>query len=61
MGPNEEEGCLLFKKGSVINVIRRVDHNWAEGRMGDVIGIFPIAFVELNSLAKQLMEAALKT
>ncbi|KAG4066680.1 hypothetical protein HA402_007316 [Bradysia odoriphaga] len=56
MGPSEEEGCLTFKKGAIINVFRRVDHNWAEGRIGDVIGIFPIAFVEMNSLAKTLME-----
>lgn len=56
MGPNEEEGCLRFKKGSIIHVFRRVDQNWAEGRFGDCIGIFPIAFVEMNSLAKQIME-----
>ncbi|XP_037826513.1 E3 ubiquitin-protein ligase SH3RF1-like isoform X2 [Lucilia sericata] len=56
MGPNEEEGCLTFKKGTVIQVLRRVDHNWAEGRIGSSIGIFPIAFVELNQLAKQLLE-----
>ncbi|KAM7342109.1 SH3 domain containing ring finger posh isoform 2-T3 [Cochliomyia hominivorax] len=56
MGPNEEEGCLAFKKGTVIQVLRRVDHNWAEGRIGSSIGIFPIAFVELNQLAKQLLE-----
>lgn len=56
MGPNEEEGCLTFKKGTVIQVLRRVDHNWAEGRIGSSIGIFPIAFVELNHLAKQLLE-----
>lgn len=58
MGPSEEEGCLTFKKGAIINVFRRVDHNWAEGRIGDVIGIFPIAFVEMNPLAKTLMEIA---
>ena len=56
MGPNEEEGCLTFKKGTVIQVLRRVDHNWAEGRIGSSIGIFPIAFVELNQLAKQILE-----
>lgn len=56
MGPNEEEGCLIFKKGTIINVFRRVDHNWAEGRIGDCIGIFPIAFVEMNPLAKQIMD-----
>lgn len=58
MGPNEEEGCLTFKKGTIINVLRRVDHNWAEGCIGSCIGIFPIAFVEMNALAKQLMESS---
>lgn len=55
MGPNEEEGCLSFAKGQIITVLRRIDQNWAEGRIGECIGIFPINFVELNSLAKQLM------
>lgn len=55
MGPNDEEGCLSFAKGQIISVIRRVDQNWAEGRIGECIGIFPINFVEMNSLAKQLM------
>lgn len=57
MGPNEEEGCLTFKKGTIIQVLRRVDQNWAEGRIGSSIGIFPIAFVELNHMAKQLLES----
>lgn len=60
MGPNEEEGCLSFKKSAIIQVIRRVDQNWAEGRSGDVIGIFPIAFVEMNTSARQLMDASIK-
>lgn len=60
MGPNEEEGCLTFKKGAIINVLRRVDQNWAEGRIDDTIGIFPIAFVEMNSLAKHIMDASAK-
>lgn len=58
MSPNEEEGCLTFKKGAIINVLRRVDQNWAEGRINDTIGIFPIAFVEMNSLAKHVMDAS---
>jgi E3 ubiquitin-protein ligase SH3RF len=33
----------------VLTVIRRVDDNWAEGRLGDKIGIFPIAFVEVST------------
>lgn len=60
MKPNEEEGCLTFKKGTVINVLRRVDQNWAEGRIDDAIGIFPISFVEMNGVAKQLMEVSAK-
>ncbi|PNF15259.1 hypothetical protein B7P43_G00965 [Cryptotermes secundus] len=42
--------------GEVITVIRRVDENWAEGKLGDRIGIFPLAFVELNSVARALMK-----
>lgn len=61
MGPNDEEGCLEFKKSTVIQVMRRVDHNWAEGRIGQTIGIFPIAFVELNAAAKKLLDSGLHT
>lgn len=32
----------------VLTVIRRVDENWAEGMLGDKIGIFPILYVEVN-------------
>lgn len=60
MDSNEDEGCLTFKKGIIINVHRRVDQNWAEGRIDDKIGIFPISFVEMNSLAKQLMDNSAK-
>ncbi|KAL3267157.1 hypothetical protein HHI36_011296 [Cryptolaemus montrouzieri] len=56
MTNDEEEGCLAFKKGDVINVIRRVDENWAEGKLDGKIGIFPLAFVELNNLARSLMK-----
>ncbi|KAI8040156.1 E3 ubiquitin-protein ligase SH3RF1 [Drosophila gunungcola] len=59
MGPNDEEGCLEFKKSTVIHVMRRVDHNWAEGRIGQTIGIFPIAFVELNAAAKKLLDSGI--
>ncbi|KRT84805.1 SH3 domain-containing protein [Oryctes borbonicus] len=56
MTNDEEEGCLAFNKGDIINVIRRVDENWAEGKLDGRIGIFPLAFVELNSLARSLMK-----
>ena len=47
----------MFKPGCVtrvaccqddeLTVIRRVDNNWAEGKLADRIGIFPISFVEV--------------
>ncbi|XP_035722371.1 E3 ubiquitin-protein ligase SH3RF3-like isoform X2 [Vespa mandarinia] len=56
MTTDDEDGCLTFNKGEVISVIRRVDENWAEGKLLDRIGIFPLAFVELNSVARALMK-----
>ncbi|KZC12614.1 SH3 domain-containing RING finger protein 3 [Dufourea novaeangliae] len=56
MTNDDEDGCLTFNKGEVISVIRRVDENWAEGKLLDKIGIFPLAFVELNSVARALMK-----
>lgn len=32
----------------ILTVIRRVDENWAEGMLGDKIGIFPISYVEVR-------------
>lgn len=37
---------LLFQD-DIITVISRVDENWAEGKLGDKVGIFPILFVEV--------------
>ncbi|CAK1589246.1 unnamed protein product [Parnassius mnemosyne] len=58
MSAPDEEGCLAFDKGAIITVHRRVDENWAEGRLEQRVGIFPIAFVELNQAARQLMNSA---
>jgi hypothetical protein len=46
----EREGrdCLSFKKNDIIRFIRRVDENWASGRLGDQTGIFPLNFVEVS-------------
>lgn len=41
-------------------MIRRVDENWAEGKLADRIGIFPLAFVELNQVARALMKLSTK-
>lgn len=38
--------CLF--KGDIINVIRQVDENWCEGKLGGKLGIFPITFVEVR-------------
>ncbi|RVE46318.1 hypothetical protein evm_009037 [Chilo suppressalis] len=57
MSAPDEEGCLAFDKGAIITVHRRVDENWAEGRLDQRVGIFPIAFVELNQAARQLMNS----
>ena len=59
MSAEDEKDCLTFNKGAVVTVIRRVDENWAEGRLSDRIGIFPISFVEMNSAAKHLMKSSL--
>lgn len=39
---------FLSFQDEVLTVIRRVDENWAEGMLGDKIGIFPILYVEVN-------------
>ncbi|KPJ17464.1 Putative E3 ubiquitin-protein ligase SH3RF1 [Papilio machaon] len=57
MSAPDEEGCLAFDKGAIITVHRRVDENWAEGRLERRVGIFPIAFVELNQPARHLMNS----
>ncbi|XP_053158979.1 E3 ubiquitin-protein ligase SH3RF2 [Hemicordylus capensis] len=55
---NEKSNCLTFHKGDIITVIRRVDENWAEGKLGDKTGIFPILFVEPNTVARQLLQSS---
>nr|XP_032812424.1 E3 ubiquitin-protein ligase SH3RF1-like isoform X1 [Petromyzon marinus] len=54
-GGEQDKDCLTFSKDEVLTVIRRVDENWAEGMLGDKIGIFPISFVEFNTMAKLLL------
>uniref|UniRef100_A0A8C3WQM1 RING-type E3 ubiquitin transferase n=1 Tax=Catagonus wagneri TaxID=51154 RepID=A0A8C3WQM1_9CETA len=52
----ENQDCLTFLKDDIITVISRVDENWAEGKLGDKVGIFPILFVEPNFTARLLLE-----
>lgn len=39
---------LTFKKGDSVNIIRQIDNNWYEGEHRGRVGIFPIAYVEVN-------------
>lgn len=57
MNPMEDEGCLKFQKGMIIQVTRRVDQNWAEGKLSESVGIFPLSFVHLNQAATGLMQS----
>ncbi|XP_053444095.1 E3 ubiquitin-protein ligase SH3RF3 isoform X2 [Nycticebus coucang] len=53
---DQDKDCLTFTKDEILTVLRRVDENWAEGMLGDKVGIFPLLYVELNDSAKQLIE-----
>jgi len=60
MNNDEVEGCLSFRKDETLAVLRRVDENWIEGRLNGRIGIFPLAFVELNPIGKALVKLSAK-
>ncbi|XP_008567299.1 PREDICTED: putative E3 ubiquitin-protein ligase SH3RF2 [Galeopterus variegatus] len=53
---SENQDCLTFLKDDIITVLSRVDENWAEGKLGDKVGIFPVLFVEPNLTARHLLE-----
>lgn len=57
MNPMDDEGCIRFQKGMIIQVTRRVDQNWAEGKIDETVGIFPLSFVQLNPAATALMQS----
>lgn len=40
--------CFMCVQGDVITVIKRVDENWGEGKLGDKVGIFPLQFTEVR-------------
>ncbi|XP_064183709.1 E3 ubiquitin-protein ligase SH3RF2 isoform X1 [Anguilla rostrata] len=56
MDQEDVQNCLNFFKGDIISVIRRVDENWVEGKLGEKVGIFPIQFTEPNSAAAKLLD-----
>lgn len=58
---SEEKDCLTFGKGDILTVIRRIDDHWAEGKLREKIGIFPISFVEMNSAARAIMKLSVNS
>ena len=44
---------ISLLQDEMVTVIRRIDNNWAEGKLGERIGIFPISFVEVSSDANK--------
>lgn len=36
-----------FLTGEMITLIRRIDHNWYEGRIGSRKGIFPASYIDV--------------
>ncbi|KAL4239958.1 Sorbin and SH3 domain-containing protein 1 [Mactra antiquata] len=38
---------LTLRKGETVTLLRKVDDNWYEGRIGNQQGIFPVAYVEV--------------
>ena len=43
-----EVGELSFKKGDTIRVLEKVDDNWSKGKIGTMVGIFPVNFVTMK-------------
>ncbi|KAM6446607.1 E3 ubiquitin-protein ligase SH3RF3 isoform 2-T2 [Liasis olivaceus] len=58
---DQDKDCLTFTKDEILTVIRRVDDNWAEGMLGDKIGIFPILYVEDSTSAGSATMAGHRT
>ncbi|XP_043853933.1 E3 ubiquitin-protein ligase SH3RF3 isoform X3 [Dromiciops gliroides] len=58
---DQDKDCLTFTKDEILTVIRRVDDNWAEGMLGDKIGIFPLLYVEDSSSAGSATVAGPRT
>ncbi|XP_068950143.1 E3 ubiquitin-protein ligase SH3RF3 isoform X3 [Petaurus breviceps papuanus] len=58
---DQDKDCLTFTKDEILTVIRRVDDNWAEGMLGDKIGIFPLLYVEDSSSAGSATMAGPRT
>nr|XP_055034519.1 E3 ubiquitin-protein ligase SH3RF2 [Misgurnus anguillicaudatus]XP_055034520.1 E3 ubiquitin-protein ligase SH3RF2 [Misgurnus anguillicaudatus]XP_055034522.1 E3 ubiquitin-protein ligase SH3RF2 [Misgurnus anguillicaudatus]XP_055034523.1 E3 ubiquitin-protein ligase SH3RF2 [Misgurnus anguillicaudatus] len=56
LNPDDSKDLLTFFKGDSITLIKQVDENWVEGKLGDKVGIFPLQFTEPNPAAQELLE-----
>lgn len=41
-------GDLSFKEGDIIYLIKKINEDWMEGRIGNQQGIFPINFIDIK-------------
>ncbi|XP_016328212.1 putative E3 ubiquitin-protein ligase SH3RF2 [Sinocyclocheilus anshuiensis] len=53
---DDSKECLTFFKGDSITLIKQVNENWVEGKLGDKVGIFPLELTEPNPAAYELLE-----
>ncbi|XP_051716628.1 E3 ubiquitin-protein ligase SH3RF2 isoform X2 [Ctenopharyngodon idella] len=56
LDPDDSKECLTFFKGDSITLIKQVNENWVEGKLGDKVGIFPLQLTEPNPAAYELLE-----
>ncbi|XP_058653802.1 E3 ubiquitin-protein ligase SH3RF2 [Onychostoma macrolepis] len=56
LDPGGSKECLTFFKGDSITLIKQVNENWVEGKLGDKVGIFPLQLTEPNPAAYELLE-----
>ncbi|CAN7992927.1 unnamed protein product, partial [Ixodes hexagonus] len=49
---------LSFFRGETVVLMRRVDANWYEGRIGNKRGIFPVSYVEVVTEPQELVTTA---
>ncbi|XP_073676901.1 E3 ubiquitin-protein ligase SH3RF2 [Garra rufa] len=56
LDPGDSKECLTFYKGDSITLIKQVNENWVEGKLGDKVGIFPLQLTEPNPAAYELLE-----
>lgn len=56
LDPEGSKECLTFFKGDSITLLKQVNENWVEGKLGDKVGIFPLQLTEPNPAAYELLE-----